>query len=813
MGSSPATSFAPMTRRDALAPTVSDFNHQVYQHLKLTLTLNLRRQLLIAVCDDLRLRNHLAVMLHRELTGPLAPEMAAAVGLPPEAELYRRFVSLTLNPADPNPMAQIRQWLVQHAAVLRQEQDSPPPCFQILGVEQLTRQPIAIQRLFLSYLQGVGQTLSGLESSVLIWVPKPWLRLIQQTSPDFWRWRSGVFEFAGEPMPVNPMRRSPRKSRPRPLGSPGSPGPGDAEPSSDPPKGPLSQGTGPRRVHGPGRLPKAARLESISTERDRLLTILNQDLATLRVSETAVLREVETTSVRVASETPDTAETLGSDRLLTPSLPAEAAEPVEAEEAIAHAPCPGTEESPAAGCCVDGADWIAVAQDPLPTQTDEVLTLPVEAPAEAAVSTFALADSLPESQSLVRHIRELLQQQSPPLTVVSAYLNLCYFYRDRIEQGDSSRQILDLAIQAYQQTLKILETGVAPDFAPLLPDLLNDLGNFQWMYARLLTAPEERIPCLQQGIMAYEIALLQVDLAQQPQVYARIQNNLGAVYGELARWQNAAANLRKSIQAYQVALEYRQAADDPLKYAATQNNLGTAHWNLAQHEQPGQNLHRAIAAYQEALQHYDTSEQPLNHAMIQNNLGTAYWNLAQYEDPTQWLAEAVTAYQLALRHRTLDQTPTAYAATQNNLGTAYWHLANHAKDQPEIQKRYYRQAIAAYEAALTAAQYLAAQSQSTLLTFDPLATHNNLGLAHYQLATHPRQPLDKATQAQHLDQALHHHLQALQGWRQQPDQYQTALNYVIQTVRAFYTEQGLAGQNQALGKLPGHLLPELLPRL
>jgi len=806
-----------MTRRDALAPTVSDFNHQVYQHLKLTLTLNLRRQLLIAVCDDLQLRNHLAVMLHRELTGPLSPEMAAAVGLPPEAELYRRFVSLTLNPADPNPMAQIRQWLVQHAAVLRQEQGSPPPCFQILGVEQLTRQPIAIQRLFLSYLQGVGQTLSGLESSVLIWVPKPWLRLIQQTSPEFWRWRSGVFEFAGEPMPVNPMRRSPRKGRPRPLGSPGSPGNGDIEPDHHFPKGPQGS-SGRRGLHGPGRLPKAAQLERISTERDRLLTLLNQDLATLRGTETAILREVEATSVRVVTEDPETAEAPSSDRLLPPSALPETPGATEAE-AIAPARAAGAEESPATDCCIDEADWIAVAQDAAAAQSAAIATTAdgVAAPAEAADETAAialdLADSLPESQSLVRHIRELLQQQASPLTVVSAYLNLCYFYRDRIEQGDSSRPVLDLAIQAYQQTLKILETGVTPDFDPLLPDLLNDLGNFQWMYARLLSAPEERIACLQQGIMAYEIALLQVDFAQQPQVYARVQNNLGAVYGELARWQNAAVNLRKSIQAYQVALEYRQAADDPLKYAATQNNLGTAHWNLAQHEQPGQNLHRAIAAYREALQHYDASEQPLNHAMIQNNLGTAYWNLAQYEAPITWLAEAVTAYQVALRHRTLDQTPTAYAATQNNLGTAYWHLANHAKDQPDTQKRYYRQAIAAYEAALTAAQYLAALNQSTLLTFDPLATHNNLGLAHYQLATHPRQPLDKTTQAQHLTSALENHLHALQGWQQKPDQYQTALNYVIQTVRAFYTEQGLEGQNQALSKLPGHLLPELLPRL
>jgi hypothetical protein len=53
----------------------------------------------------------------------------------------------------------------------------------------------------------------------------------------------------------------------------------------------------------------------------------------------------------------------------------------------------------------------------------------------------------------------------------------------------------------------------------------------------------------------------------------------------------------------------------------------------------------------------------------------------------------------------------------------------------------------------------------------------------------------------------------LQGFREQPDSYESALSLVVQTIRAFYRERGLQGQNLALSKVPGKLLPELLRRL
>jgi tetratricopeptide (TPR) repeat protein len=199
--------------------------------------------------------------------------------------------------------------------------------------------------------------------------------------------------------------------------------------------------------------------------------------------------------------------------------------------------------------------------------------------------------------------------------------------------------------------------------------------------------------------------------------------------------------------------------------------------------------------------------------MIQNNLGTAYWNLAQYEQPETWLQLATVAYQDALNYRTPEVAPAACAATQNNLGTAYWHLADRFQDEPEQQAEYLHKCIAAYESAIGLTKQLAQQTPPVPVNFDVFATRNNLGLAHYQLATESQFSLSQASKFTHLEAALHQHIQACTGVPTKSDAYQTALSYIVKTIRAFYREGGISGQNLALSKVPGQLLPEILPRL
>ncbi|MEO0541446.1 MAG: hypothetical protein AAFZ80_11365, partial [Cyanobacteria bacterium P01_A01_bin.105] len=164
-------------------------NQRAYQCLKLALSLNLRRQILIAVCDNVVLQNQLAAQLEADLGEPDALTQAIL----PDRTL--QLSRLTLDPTQTDFVAQVAQWLQQQPA-------GQMPCLQLLGIEQMTRQSLMAQRHFLQSLEAVESLLPHLNTSLLLWLPWPWLRAIQQSAPQFWRWRSGLFEFAGEPTPV-----------------------------------------------------------------------------------------------------------------------------------------------------------------------------------------------------------------------------------------------------------------------------------------------------------------------------------------------------------------------------------------------------------------------------------------------------------------------------------------------------------------------------------------------------------------------------------------------------------------------------------
>ena len=719
-----------MTATDAASHKVSSWNRQTYQRLKLALTLGLRRQLFVAVCDDLSLRNRLAGKLHAELGMHLAKR-------PMDAQDYPKLVSLNLNLSDPNPLAQIAQWLTQNKP---SRNPKVVPAFQILGVERLTRQPPAAQQLFLRRLQSIERNLAHFESTLLLWLPRPWFHTIQQSVPEFWQWHTGVFEFEGEPTPLPPVGAS------RPEAS-------HTAPTSE---------------------------EATASFKDDLRTLLAHDLLTLsEMSQENPLLSNELEHHQAESETP-------TDKTSAASLPA-------AEDKTTTSP-PTPNSSGTAGLNPIGnkneAAWLHTDFRLGDVQQESVASQPDDSVNELNVESPSLQAS----------------NQTP--SPADAYLELGNYYRQVIEQGDASEENLNIAIQAYEQALHWLENA-----SPQASDTLNDLGNLYWMLSRCPTTEKLALFHLEQGIQAYQLALTKLIAEDAPHTYAMIQNNLGAAYGDLARHKEPAQSLEQSIRAYEEALRYRHADVEPLKYASTQNNLGTAHWNLAQHQSPVPNLRAAIAAYAEALSYYDTKSEPLSWAMIQNNLGTAYWNLAQYEQPETWLQLATLAYQDALTYRTAEVAPPACAATQNNLGTAYWHLADRFQDNPERQAEYLQQCIAAYETALEIAEKLSHNVPLVSVNFDVFATHNNLGLAHYQLATESQFSLAQSSKSTHLEAALHHHIKACTGVAVQSDSYQTALSYIVKTIRTFYDEGGITGQSLALSKVPGQLLPEILPRL
>ncbi|AFY83206.1 tetratricopeptide repeat protein [Oscillatoria acuminata] len=454
----------------------------------------------------------------------------------------------------------------------------------------------------------------------------------------------------------------------------------------------------------------------------------------------------------------------------------------------------------------------------------------VWATVNARISAEVKAEVVPSAANtiplkLLEQVEQLHHSGTSRGELADAYLKLGSFYRDGLSKGNGGSQngatvapellpqYLTLAILAYEEAIALMEKD-----APEWGDLANDLGNCHWMRSRYQLQPQEKLPDLFKAVELYHQGLQHLDAEAQPAVWARIQNNLGAVYSELARYQDRQENLDRSIRAYQQALNYRkgESGGDRRPYAATQNNLGTAYWNLAQHRDAVENLKQAISAYSEALRHHSRSEQPLEYGMIQNNLGTAYWNLAQYEQPKDYLMLAIAAYQIALMYRKKQTVPAAHAATQNNLGTAYWHLANHSQSEPELRAEFLTEAIAAYDAAIILGETLCQQAggeSSKILAFDLIAAHTNLGLAHYQLVTQTNTIPDVTCRTQHLHAALDHYIQGASATQDQPERHQNAWAYIIQIVRTIYGEFGIEGQTQALSRVPGSLLSELMRRL
>jgi tetratricopeptide (TPR) repeat protein len=703
------------------------WNRQTYHRLKLALSLGLRRQIFFAVCDDLHLRNQVAARLHSTLAYPVGqvlyqPADTQEISTP----AYPRLVTLRLNLTDPNPIAQIHQWLSNYPPpIVGGSKDTPGrplpiPAFQIVGVEQLTKQPVAVQRLFLHYLRLTEQQLSSLESSrflessLLFWISRPWLHAIKQSAPQFWRYRTGVFIFAGEPTPTSQTQSSPE------------------------------------RFSGSRKLDVRSLEELILEESAKSEDFDPQNQIPVNRGH----REYNDSLLKKAFEEESTPQEI-VNQTISPQ------------------------------------NWSQISKE----LTDLVL---------ATINTTITEDDKQnlQIQELLEEIEQLHLQQASHTALGEAYHRLGSLYRLRVEEGHTSLENLMVAILAYQESISYDETS------PQVPDTLNDLGTLYWMLYRTPPNSEDGQSYIEQGIEFYQLALKLISPETHPETYARVQNNLGTAYGDLARFTNPIQNWEYAVLAYNEALRYRTAEIDSMKYAACQNNIGTAYWHLAQYHQPVEHLKKAIKSYSEALAHYNCVDEPLKYGMIQNNIGTAYWNIAQYEQSTQNLELAVNAYTEALKYRTPQNFPAACAATQNNLATAYWHLANQSEFTAEERLKFLELSVTAYTQALTLAHSLS----GVALSFDVFATHNNLGLAHFQIATSQTNH-DKATRSQHLEKALDNHLQALSAFSKQSEVYQTTFSYIVKVIRAFHNELGIQGQNLALSKVPGELLPDILPKL
>ena len=793
-------------------------NQEVQNQLKLALQLGLRRQIFVAVCDDLRLMYHIAEAIELEIARETSFS-GGAQALSPEqvgAKPSPGLVTLQLNLKDPSPMNQIIAWMrKQPISKMTRRRNVLPvlPNFQFLGVDLLTRKSSSSQWYFLNELQELAQSLPSLEFSLVFWLTRPWCRTIAQSAPEFWSCRTRVFEFAGEPTPTAEISDLPLTN---------------IEPS-------LKKNS---------ELNKPAKVRNTTTKKS------GKPKSTRQKNSPVSGQVSHQNSPKL-------------DPQLDPQLEkTEKSKPtadIPAISSIANSANPTSNLPKLEIMKVSDRPSEAIANSSNSTQTNGLNYSGIDATLQQLItSTFATLEkaanpsqhkhlSLASVRQIVADIEQLSQHQPlPALELGNAYLALGNLYRVAIAQGESNATYLKIVIAAYEETIKFRSIP-ENEGNNLGYELINDIGNFYWMLSRFDANVPEQISHIEQAIAAYEKSLTKINRDRQREAWAIVQNNLGSMYNELARQREPLKFLQSSITAYEEVLKYRPNFQEIQQsngteaeklaqiqtFAATQNNLATAYWNLAQHQDPLKNIKQAISAYIQALialeSQINTNESPqgfLNYGMIQNNLGTAYWNLAQHENAEDNLQLAIGAYQIALMYRTPNAAPVACAATQNNLGTAYNNLAKHSPHHSQDKHNYLKQAIAAYSTALEIAENLqkidgnktknvVMAVKPSLMTFDMLTTHNNLGDAYYQLAIEIDSESESSSAKTNLSHALENHLKAWKGWQEkgQTDLAKNALTHIVQTIKAFYNLFGVEGQNIALSQIPGEILPEVMPRL
>ena len=584
------TFFYAMVATQLKSRKVLGLNQRQYEELKTVLQLNLRRQLLIAVCDSDTLQAQLVARLQSDLAATDATlDDGGAVGL----------AQLNFDPSQPDLMLQLVQWLKQAP--------TPAPHLQVVGLDAMTHASIRSQNHLLRSLESIQSLLPHLDSSLVIWLSWPWYRKLEQSAPEFWQWRSGVFRFVGEPVPILPETAA---APPVEEGLYG-----DVETAQNPDiwkilSADLAQLNQTAEAEAAPLSPPSPKSLTLD------VTTLENPLETLAQLEAKGATPAEITQAYRA---------LGNhyrDRIeageMTPSLLTTAIETFE----LYLRWLPADDSQRAAGLNDLGTlHWLQ---------------------AQHQNEHSALLEGMHRSAELYKEGLQCPNMDAD--TTSRLYGNLGAVYSALANHDDSVTHLKE-AVTAYRQALPFCSAETMPEEYGTLQ---NSLGSVYWKLAYY----EEPKPHLHRSIAAYNEALRCHHPETTPLEYAAVQNNLGIAYWSLSRYERPIFLLKHAIAAYRDALNYRTPTTDPGACASTYNNLGTAFWELANHpEAPadpeGRYQQNAIIAYEAALKASELAPSNLDLASIRHCLGSIYDRFARM---TEHRTEIVGNLDRALTH-------------------------------------------------------------------------------------------------------------------------------------------------------------------
>lgn len=205
-----------------------------------------------------------------------------------------------------------------------------------------------------------------------------------------------------------------------------------------------------------------------------------------------------------------------------------------------------------------------------------------------------------------------------------------------------------LAIQKYEQAVKLLDNCRLP---MLTAEIYATLG---MAYQQ---ASNGQRGGLMQAVNAYQEALrCGIGPQSYPEVYGRLQNNLGLAYLSMPAAE-ASHQLRTGIavQSFRHALEVYTLEDDPDMWASVNMNLANA-LQYAPSSHPQENLIQAVETYEQVLQVRSRAKDPTAYALVIMNQANALAHLGMFKPALEKLAEA---YKLFHWYDQLEQAEVA----------------------------------------------------------------------------------------------------------------------------------------------------------
>jgi tetratricopeptide (TPR) repeat protein len=220
----------------------------------------------------------------------------------------------------------------------------------------------------------------------------------------------------------------------------------------------------------------------------------------------------------------------------------------------------------------------------------------------------SIAENLENAIHCFQSVLTIYTDEDFPLDWALTQNNLGTAYRTRIRGNPAEN--LEMAIEYYQSALRIC---TETDFPQHWAQTQNSLGI---TYRQRIRG--NRAENLEMAIECYHAALRVRTKTDFPQDWAQTQSCLGFAYFNRILG-NRAENLEQTIEYFQSALQVRTEIDFPQYWARIQYDLGSVYTKRIKGEK-AKNIQRAIECYQNALKVYTPDTFPKECEQTQNLL-------------------------------------------------------------------------------------------------------------------------------------------------------------------------------------------------